>query len=109
AEQGGTVNYETSQAGCTKYGPSYAAGLRRRRARLSDKWHLHEVQLKIIGKRHWLWRAVEQPLARRLEPRSGGRLGIPRRSSDRCARPYARHSAAAATSAAGPVKTATRG
>jgi putative transposase len=37
---------------------SYAAGLRRRRARLSDKWHLDEVQLKIKGKRHWLRRAV---------------------------------------------------
>jgi putative transposase len=40
--------------------PSYAAELRRRRARPSDKWHLDEVQLKIKGKRHWLWRAVDQ-------------------------------------------------
>jgi putative transposase len=34
--------------------------LRRRRARASDKWHLDEVQLKIKGKRHWLWRAVDK-------------------------------------------------
>jgi putative transposase len=27
----------------------------------SDKWQLDEVQLKIKGKRHWLWRAVDQP------------------------------------------------
>jgi putative transposase len=50
--------YETIRAWCSKFGPSYAAGLRRRRARVSDKWHLDEVQLKIKGKRNWLWRAV---------------------------------------------------
>ncbi len=60
AERGVTVTYETIRAWCSKFGPSYAAGLRRRRARLSDKWHLDEVQLKIKGKRHWLWRAVDK-------------------------------------------------
>ena len=29
-------------------------------ARAGDKWHLDEVALKIRGKRHWLWRAVDQ-------------------------------------------------
>jgi len=28
--------------------------------RAGDKWHLDEVALKIRGKRHWLWRAVDQ-------------------------------------------------
>src|SRR6266849_6390509 len=60
AERGVTVTYETIRAWCSKFGPSYAAGLRRRRGRLSDKWHLDEVQLKIKGKRHWLWRAVDK-------------------------------------------------
>jgi len=55
-----TVTYETIRAWCTKFGPSYAAGLRRRRAHPSDKWHLDEVLLKIKGKRHWLWRAVDK-------------------------------------------------
>jgi len=40
-------------------GAAPAAGLRRRRARAGDKWHLDEVQLKIKGKKHWLWRAVD--------------------------------------------------
>jgi hypothetical protein len=31
---------------CSKFGPSYAAGLPRRRAHPSDKWHPDEVQLK---------------------------------------------------------------
>jgi putative transposase len=59
AERGVSVTYETIRAWCAKFGPTYAAGLRRRRARPSDKWHLDEVQLKIKGKRHWLWRAVD--------------------------------------------------
>jgi putative transposase len=46
AERGVTVTYEMIRAWCSKFGPSYAAGLRRRRARPSDKWHLDEVQLR---------------------------------------------------------------
>jgi transposase-like protein len=60
AERGIIVSHETIRAWCSKFGPSYAAGLRRRRARAGDKWHLDEVALKIRGKRHWLWRAVDQ-------------------------------------------------
>ena len=60
AERGVTVTYETIRAWCAKFAPIYAAGLRRRRARPSDKWHLDEVPLKINGKRHWLWRAVDK-------------------------------------------------
>ncbi len=56
AERGVSVTYETIRAWCAKFGPRYAAGLRRRRARTGDKWHLDEVQLK----RHWLWRAVDK-------------------------------------------------
>ncbi len=37
AERGVTVTYETIRAWCAKFGPSYAAGLRRRRARPGDK------------------------------------------------------------------------
>jgi len=60
AERGVSEPYETIRAWCAKFGPSYAAALRRRRAHPSDKWHLEEVQLKIKGKRHWLWRAVDR-------------------------------------------------
>jgi transposase-like protein len=57
AERGIIVTYETIRAWCAEFGPNYAAGLCRRPAQPSDKWHLDEVQLKINGKRHWLWRA----------------------------------------------------
>ena len=37
AERGVTVTYETIRAWCSKFGPNYAAGLRRRGASVSDK------------------------------------------------------------------------
>jgi putative transposase len=36
--------------------PGCAAGAPRRQ----DRWHLDEVQLKINGRKHWLWRAVDR-------------------------------------------------
>jgi putative transposase len=60
AERGAGVSHETIRQWCGKFGPVFAASLRRRRARPGDKWHLDEVVLKINGRRHWLWRAVDQ-------------------------------------------------
>jgi putative transposase len=60
AERGIVVSHESIRQWCTKFGATFAAGLRRRRVRAGDNWHLDEVALKIGGKRHWLWRAVDQ-------------------------------------------------
>ena len=60
AERGVTLTYEAIRLWCRKFGPVFAAGLKRRRPRPGDKWHLDEVQLKINGRKHWLWRAVDQ-------------------------------------------------
>ena len=60
AARGVLVSYETVRRWCDKFGHLYAAGLRRRRARTGDKWHLDEVFLTINGLRHYLWRAVDQ-------------------------------------------------
>ena len=46
--------------GVCAFGQMYANELRRRRPRCGDKWHLDEVYLKINGKTHYLWRAVDQ-------------------------------------------------
>ena len=54
------VTYETIRQWCAKFGPVYAAGLRRRQPRPGDTWHLDEVFLTINGRRHYLWRAVDQ-------------------------------------------------
>ncbi len=60
AERGIAVSYETVRRWCRKFGQMFADGVRRRRPRPGDKWHLDEVQLKINGRKHWLWRAVDQ-------------------------------------------------
>jgi putative transposase len=43
-----------------KFGQSYANQIRRRLPAAGDKWHLDEVAISIAGKKHWLWRAVDQ-------------------------------------------------
>ena len=58
--RGVIVSYETIRQWCAKFGPVYAAGLRRRQPRPGDKWHFDEVFLTINGRRHYLWRAVDQ-------------------------------------------------
>src|SRR3712207_5898174 len=60
AERGIIVTYETVRQWCRKFGQRYANQLRRRRAQPGDKWHLDEVFLRINGKTHYLWRAVDQ-------------------------------------------------
>jgi putative transposase len=43
-----------------RFGRQYAATLKRRRPKPGDKWHLDEVFIRIRGKIHYLWRAVDQ-------------------------------------------------
>jgi putative transposase len=59
-ERGIVVSHETLRQWCAKFGQTYASGLRRRRPRPGDTWHLDEVYTKIAGKTHYLWRAVVQ-------------------------------------------------
>ena len=60
AERGVEVTYETIRRWCGKFGPDYAGKLRRRQGRLGDAWFLDEVFVSIRGRRHYLWRAVDQ-------------------------------------------------
>jgi len=60
AQRGIVVTYETIRQWCLKFGQTYANELRHRRPRCGDKWHLDEVVLTIRGKKHSLWRAVDQ-------------------------------------------------
>jgi putative transposase len=43
-----------------KFRPDYARRLRRKQPSPHDLWHLDEVVINIAGKKHWLWRAVDQ-------------------------------------------------
>jgi len=60
AMRGVALTYETVRAWCLKFGQTYANSLRRRAPRPGDRWHLDEVFLKINGRLHYLWRAVDQ-------------------------------------------------
>jgi putative transposase len=59
-QRGVVVSHESIRQWCAKFGQTYANALRRRRARPGDRWHLDEVFIKINGRIHYLWRAVDQ-------------------------------------------------
>src|SRR3982750_130463 len=54
------VSHETVRQWARKFGQGFANQIRRRLPSPGDKWHLAEVCLMIGGKKHWLWRAVDQ-------------------------------------------------
>ena len=60
AARGIVVSHETIRQWALKFGQEFANRIRRRLPRVGDKWHLDEVVIKIVGVRHWLWRAVDQ-------------------------------------------------
>ena len=60
AERGVTVSYETVRRWCSKFGPRYARRLHRRYGRYGDTWHVVEVFVRIHGKQHYLYRAIDQ-------------------------------------------------
>ena len=45
--RGIVLSHEAIRAWCDRFGPQYAAGLRRRRPQAGDKWHLDEVFIKV--------------------------------------------------------------
>jgi len=59
-ERGIVVSYESIRRWGLKFGPNYTRRLRRKQPRRDDIWHLDEVVISIAGKKHWLWRAVDQ-------------------------------------------------
>ena len=58
--RGIVVTHEAIRQWCLKFGQDDANQLKRRRAQPGDKWHLDAVFVTINGKRHSLWRAVDQ-------------------------------------------------
>jgi putative transposase len=60
AARGILVSHETARQWALKLGQAFANRIRRRLPRAGDKWHLDEVAITIAGKKHWLWRAVDQ-------------------------------------------------
>src|ERR687893_765795 len=60
AARGILVSHETVRQWAQKFGQGFANRIRRRLPAPGDKWHLDEIVISIAGKKHWLWRAVDQ-------------------------------------------------
>jgi putative transposase len=60
AMRGVSLSYETVPEWRLKFGQTYANGLRHKSPRPGNRWHLDEMFLKINGRLHYLWRAVDQ-------------------------------------------------
>ena len=60
AERSITVSYETIRLWCIKFGPRYSKRLKRKHRGFGDTFYIDEVFVKINGKQHYLWRAVDQ-------------------------------------------------
>ena len=63
-DRGIDVCYETVRFWWNRFGPMFAADIRRQRvSRMHGfrhwRWHVDEVFVKINGERHYLWRAVD--------------------------------------------------
>ena len=59
AERGLDVSYETIRRWVLKFGPVFARRLRSSRPKLTARWHLDEVAMRIAGETVYLWRAVD--------------------------------------------------
>jgi len=60
AERGITVSREAIRLWCTKFGAIYSRRLKRNHRGYGDTFFIDEVFVKINGKQHYLWRAIDQ-------------------------------------------------
>ena len=80
-QRGIEISHETVRFWWNRFGPMFAAEIRRRRvdrmrAYTHWRWHLDEMYVRINGEMHYLWRAVdhEERCWNPLSPRRGTRL-----------------------------------
>jgi putative transposase len=60
AERGIIVTLESIRLWCIKFGAIYTRRLKRQHRGYGDTFYIDEVFVKIKGKQHYLWRAVDQ-------------------------------------------------
>ena len=60
AQRGIIVSYGSIRLWCIKFGRIYTRRLKRRHTGYGDTFYIDEVFVKINGKQHYLWRAVDQ-------------------------------------------------
>ena len=64
AERGIDISHETVRSWWNRFGPLFAADIRRRRVSAMRqfrhwRWHLDEMVVRVNGEHHYLWRAVD--------------------------------------------------
>ncbi len=59
-ERGIVISYETIRRWGRKFGPAYTKQRGCKQPSRQDIWHLDELAISIAGRKHWLWRAVDQ-------------------------------------------------
>ena len=59
-QRGIEVSHETVRCWVKNFGTLYAHQLKKKQAKRGDRWHLDEQCIVMNGKRHWLWRAIDQ-------------------------------------------------
>ena len=96
-ERGIDISHETVRYWWNRFGPIFAADIRRKRTqRMCNwrqwQWHLDEVFVKINGETHYLWRAVDHEgevlesfVTKRRD--RGAALKFLRKAMKRCGRP----------------------
>jgi putative transposase len=84
AERGITVSYETIRLWCIKFGAKYAKRFKRKHGGYGDTFYIDEIFVKINGKQHYLWRAVDQDgevVDVSLQSKPIRQLSVPKRPS----------------------------
>jgi putative transposase len=59
AFRGISMSHETVRTWCSKFSSHFKSVIKKRERKVSDKWHLDEMTLKIKGEIFILWRAVD--------------------------------------------------
>jgi len=95
-ERGINISHETVRFCWSRFGPMFAAEIRKRRIQTRSyshwHWHLDEVFVRINGETHYLWRAVDQEgevlevFATKRRDRKAA-LKFLKRAMKRCGRP----------------------
>ena len=60
SQRGIKVSYESIRLWCIKFGALYTKRLKRKHRGYGDTFYIDEVFVKVNGKQHYLWRAVDQ-------------------------------------------------
>ena len=60
AERGIDVTHETVRCWANKFGPAFAANIRKAHGRADNVWNLDEMVVRIGGERMFMWRTVDK-------------------------------------------------